>query len=171
MKLMKPYRRFGYLGTFASNELNKVAEKIKEKIKHYSNDKDDRFSFIMNLDKSNQPGSHWVAVYIDPSFDRSLEYFDSFGDQPTEEFMKDIKKVINVLDPETYLKFKVNKIKQQRVNSDNCGYFAMFFLIKRYEGEPFSKITKYDEMEKRVTNKSEKEIKAFKKMLPKFKII
>ena len=47
----------------------------------------------------------------------------------------------------------------------------MFFLIKRYEGETFSKITKYDEMEKRVTNKSEKEIKAFKKMLPKFKII
>ena len=103
--------------------------------------------------------------------DRSLEYFDSFGEPPTLDFMKNIKKVINVLDPETCLKFKVNKIKQQRVNSDTCGYFAMHFLMQRYAGVPFSKITKYNEMQKCVTNKSEEKIKAFKKKLPKFNII
>ena len=48
-EIMKSYRQFGYLSTFASNELNKVAEKIKEKIKHYSNNKDDRFSFIISF--------------------------------------------------------------------------------------------------------------------------
>ena len=40
-------------------------------------------SFVINLDPSYKPGSHWVAVY----FDRNGvgEYFDSFARYPPHE--------------------------------------------------------------------------------------
>ena len=37
-------------------------------------------SYVINLDKHDQPGSHWVAVYDDGE---KVEYFDSFGFPPT----------------------------------------------------------------------------------------
>src|ERR1700678_2160238 len=96
----------------------------------------------MNLDKSNQSGSHWVSVFIDPTKDKSLEYYDSFGDQPS----KDIKYVINKMHPDTYLKFKVNHIVQQSAKSNNCGIFAAKFLMDRFENYPFKDCTKFNDV-------------------------
>jgi hypothetical protein len=40
---------------------------------------------VVNLDEKNEPGSHWVAIYIpDPS---TARYFDSYG----EEIIPNIK--------------------------------------------------------------------------------
>ena len=128
-------------------------------------------SFILNLDNSRGEGTHWVAVFIDPTFDRSLEYFDSFGKPPTENFMRGIKRVIAAINPETYLKFKVNTVKQQRVTSDLCGYYAMYFIIQRYKDIPFDHITGFDKMVHSIVNKSEKKIKEFKKKVTKFEWI
>ena len=119
----------------------------------------DRISFILNLDNSKSEGMHWLAVFIDPFFDQSLEYFDLFGKPPTKNFMKNIKKVIAAINPETYLKFKVNKVKQQRVTLDLCGYYAMYFTIQRYKDMPFDHITGFDKMIHLLVNKSEKKIK------------
>eukprot|EP01133_Synstelium_polycarpum_P014519 gene14519-17139_t len=66
-------------------------------------------SFVMNLDTHDKPGSHWVSCYIDADGDKTVEYYDSFGEDPTDDFMKSIKGVINKINPDTYLKFKVNK--------------------------------------------------------------
>ena len=39
--------------------------------------------YIVNLNDSTQPGSHWVVIYVRGS--GPLEYFDSFGlDAPNE---------------------------------------------------------------------------------------
>ncbi|GAM17133.1 hypothetical protein SAMD00019534_003080 [Acytostelium subglobosum LB1] len=48
-KLMEPYHKDGFEGVIASDELDTLKPM-------------DRMSFIMNLDKSNQPGSHWVIL-------------------------------------------------------------------------------------------------------------
>ena len=40
--------------------------------------------FIANVDKSNMPGSHWIAIYIDK--DKQGTFFDSYGNKP--EFHK-----------------------------------------------------------------------------------
>ena len=93
---MRPFDKFGYLGTFSSDELPKVAQEIIE-MKNGKESYKNRISFILNLDNSKGKGTHWVAVFIDPSFDRSLEYFDSFGKPPTENFMKNIKKLLQLL--------------------------------------------------------------------------
>ena len=90
-EFMRPFDKFGYLRTFSSDELPKVAQEIIE-MKNGKESYKNKISFILNLDNSKGKGTHWVAVFIDLSFDQSLEYLDSFGEPPTENFMKNIKK-------------------------------------------------------------------------------
>ena len=84
---------------------------------------------------------------------------------------KNIKKVVTAINPETYLKFKVNKVKQQRVTLDLCRYYAMYFIIQRYKNMPFDYITGFDKMIHLLVNKSEKKIKEFKNKVTKFEWI
>jgi len=130
-KIMDRYPRFE--GVYAADEITDLPNKKK-------------MGFVMNLDKSNKKGSHWVAVYIDTDKDRSVEYYDSYGDEPSKDFMKKIKEVIDRIDPDTYLKFKVNKIKQQSSNSNNCGIFAIKFLMDRFQGKKFVDCTGYSDV-------------------------
>ena len=67
-----------------------------------------KMGVILNLDKHNQPGSHWVALYIDTDGDQSVEYYASFAEEPPESLMKDLKDPIAKINPEVYLKLKVN---------------------------------------------------------------
>ncbi len=72
--------------------------------------------------------------------------------------MKDLKKLVDKINPGVYLKFKINKIKQQSAKSDNCGVFAMKFLIDRFNGKPFKFCTGFSD----IVN-SEKKPKSFEK--------
>lgn len=83
-------------------------------------------------------------MYIDTKHDKSLEYYDSFGNDPPKEFMKNIKTVINKLKPDTYLKFKVNKVVEQSSKSSNCGIFSAKFVSDRLEGIPLKDCSKYN---------------------------
>ncbi|KYQ88906.1 hypothetical protein DLAC_10489 [Tieghemostelium lacteum] len=148
--LMKPYHKEGFESVIASDEIGTLDPKKK-------------MSFIMNLDKSNQPGSHWVAVNIDTEGDKSIEYYDSFAKDPSDEFMEQIKGLVNKIKPGTYLKFKVNKVVDQRSNSTNCGYHAIKFLLNRYNGHPFKECTGWSEI-----NKEEKEANQMRKKFKRF---
>jgi hypothetical protein len=154
MKILKPYKSKGFKGVFASNELDRIkVEKGKP------------LSFVMNIDPDTKSGSHWVACAIDKN---SIMYYDSFGNDPSENFMKSLKKIVKKLDPETYLKMKINKIPMQRLNSSECGYYTCYFLEQLYKGHPFKEITGYKA--KKEILKSERKIKKFKKELGKFKL-
>jgi hypothetical protein len=147
---MQPFKKYGFKGVYSLDEIKKIPVS-------------DKMSFIMNLDPSHKPGSHWVAVNIDSKKDKSVEYYDSYGDEPPNQFLKDIKYLIKKINPDTYLKFKVNKIINQRSNSSNCGFFAMKFLVDRYNNIPFPEASGYSDI-----MKSEKNIEKFKKKFPKF---
>jgi len=124
----------------------------------------DKMSFIMNLDKSNQPGSHWVACHIDTINDKEVNYMDPFGEDPPKQFVKDIKHVIDKLKPDSLLKFKINNVKNQSVSSPNCGYHCMNFLNKR-NSMSFKDATGYKEPKIDNSKQQEKEVKR------KFKLI
>ncbi len=49
-----------------------------------------RLAFIMNLDNSSQPGSHWIAVHIDTQHGKFIEYYDSLGGKPTKNFLRQV---------------------------------------------------------------------------------
>ena len=146
--MMKRYKRF--VGVISADEIDTLPAKK-------------RIGFIMNLDKRDQPGSHWVACYIDTVHDRSVEYYDSFGREPSLSFLRQIKDLITRISPPTYLKLKINRIIQQRVTSDNCGYFSMKFLVDRFHGKPFKESTHYHDV-----NNGERSIEHFKEQFAKF---
>lgn len=142
-RMMKKYKNFA--GVYSINEINQIPAH-------------DKLGVIINLSPNYQPGSHWCALYIDAKDSKSVEWYNSFGEDPPARVMKDIKKLIDRIDPSVYLKFKVNKVKQQRENSDTCGFFAAKFLIDRFHDKPFPECTGFSDVVK-----SEKQIKKFKK--------
>lgn len=133
-KMMEPFGD-AYLGTFPSDFLKFIKiDKLPKK-----------FGFVMNLDNSKKKGSHWVSVFIDLEDDLSIEYYDSFSREPSNMFLKQLKKLIDKLDVNVYLKMKINRIVEQNVKTSNCGWFAMKFLSSRFIGKPFREVTKYDD--------------------------
>ena len=124
-----------YLGTLAYDELDKIPAETP-----------DRFGVILNtLEKSAPRGKmgHWVALFVDQN--DSVEYYDPFGEPPTEGFLKRLKHWIDKrVKPEIYLKLKINAVQHQDVRTSTCGYHAMRFLRKRFRGVPFPVATGYD---------------------------
>jgi Ulp1 family protease len=59
------------------------------------------------------------------------------------------------------LKYKTNGVKLQSVNSPDCGFFAMDFILKRSEGVPFDKATGFEGSESNVSF-GEKEVEKVK---------
>lgn len=87
------------------------------------------FALIVNLDKGNEPGSHWVAL-VSTSTDR-IEYFDSFGNPPPPllaEFTGE------------YAHIFVNRHRFQSPLSIVCGHYCVFFVTRRALGEPVERV-------------------------------
>ena len=121
-------------------------------------------SWVMNLDKSGEPGSHWVAVLITP---HSVEYFDSFGDYPTPSVQERIVAAGKRLWPENVKTLKVNRIKHQDERTSTCGFHAMKFIRDRMSGQSFVDVTGYGKARSQV-RKSEAAVKEFEARYPKF---
>jgi len=92
-------------------------------------------AMVLNLDKSDEPGSHWVAVVLDLE-NRVFEYFDSYGDVPPVE----VKRFYQQLNKRSRngWKFKVNKTVHQQKDSE-CGVYSIHFVVRRVSGTPFKK--------------------------------
>ena len=88
------------------------------------------FSCIINLENSNQGGSHWCALYNDRKED-FCEYFDSYGMKCPLEVIKFVKR--NFRKPIYY-----NDNQLQQDTSKNCGYFCQYYIRSRASGkEPY----------------------------------
>lgn len=79
---------------------------------------------IVNLSKSNHPGSHWVAIYIDK--DGNATYFCSFGMKPK------VKAIQNFLKLKTK-SVRYNHVQLQKVSSPYCGQYAAVFLFYAFQ--------------------------------------
>lgn len=159
-KIMSPSKYYTY--TIANDELDEMINYIKD-------NKILRGGFIMNTlntyDK-NKVG-HWVAIYWDLINEYELNYYDPYGDSPkNKELIRMFKDLFDDLDIDAYVKVKVNKVKQQSVNSANCGWFSIKFLLSRFADIPFKQATNY----KKISD-SEKDITEIKKHYNKFGFI
>lgn len=147
-----------FLGVFMADEFDKIIAAIDE------TEEDMPFSFIINTDtkKENTPETgHWVAVWVDPDDEEEINYFDPLGEPPSKEFLKGLKKIVAKINPAVYLKLKVNGIQHQSDDSDNCGWFALKFLLDRSMGMPFADSSGFSESE--TTKRGEETIEDFKK--------
>lgn len=91
----------------------------------YSSDKIPKLSklqpyAIINLDKSSQPGSHWIAVAYSNKNDGIVVY-DSFG-RKSKKIIPSIYNVFNKVIDTDY-------DAEQQLKEDNCGQRALAWLV------------------------------------------
>lgn len=73
---------------------------------------------IINLDSSNNKGTHWVAY---AKVDNYCQYFNSYGNlKPPLELVKYLKNIV----------INYNYERYQRYNTVNCGHLCIQFLKK-----------------------------------------
>jgi hypothetical protein len=88
---------------------------------------------IVNTDPRHLPGTHWIAIFIDPTRQRG-EYFDSFGRPPDEHFA-------------TYMNthctnWIYNRRQLQSVVSKFCGYYCIVYCVLRSAGRDMNSFVK-----------------------------
>ena len=72
-------------------------------------------AYILNLDTSRGPGTHWTCFYIERN---EAVYFDPFGVVPPQELvvaLKGYKTIYNTMDI-------------QALDTGGCGYYCLLFL-------------------------------------------
>lgn len=148
-----------FLGCISADEVSKILPYISRRGRH---------CFIINTDPSHKDGEHWQAVYADarPSGSNSIEFYDSYGDEPSKKLMADLNRINIKLRAVKPIQVKINRIRHQNDKSSNCGEFCCKFLIDRLNGVPFSKATGFDDSAKR-----EKDIEKWKRKYKKFKYL
>ncbi len=80
--------------------------------------------YIFNTDKANQPGTHWISVYVDHP-NKQIVVFDTFDRQTSK------------LVPDLYLDIKYNHMRvrkgahkvHQKDCEMNCGEKSMAYLV------------------------------------------
>ncbi len=96
-----------------------------------------RIGIVFNMDKHDQSGSHWTALYIGLCPKRrnfGVFYYDSVAMNPPKEIVKFMKQIQQELlklhehKKNHNLEYRINRVRRQYKNS-NCGVFSMLFLI------------------------------------------
>jgi len=93
-----------------------------------------RIGIIFNLDKHDEPGSHWVCSFIDIP-NSSAYYFDSYGLPPPPEVAALLQRC-KEQGCETVL---YNDIRHQRKDSE-CGMYCLYTIISLLKGKTFQDI-------------------------------
>ena len=150
-EMMKDYKNF--VGCFAADEMDMIPLKKK-------------FGFIINTEPRKKKSGHWVACFIDTSKAMTCEYYDSFAEQPSKKFLKGLKNIVDELNPSVYLKLKINKIRNQKTSSGDCGWHSMAFLINRFNNVPFVECSGFSDY-----NKGLSDVEKVKKKYPAFNYI
>ena len=76
-------------------------------------------AYVINVDESTEPGSHWVAIYA-LNTSKAL-YYDSLGKVPPPEIIAD-----HMAKQFKTVEFQYKGI--QNPSSDACGQYAIFFI-------------------------------------------
>ena len=71
-------------------------------------------AYVINTDKHNEPGEHWLAVY-------NKEFFNSSGEPPVDDYLH------------TFLgdNYEFNTMALQNPLSNACGFYCCYYILKR----------------------------------------
>lgn len=79
-------------------------------------------AYVINLDPSTGPGTHWVAVYSKLD---SIDYFDSYGNEPPAFLKRWWGKNKN---------YQSNPMLVQGPFSSVCGQYCIYFILQKFRG-------------------------------------
>ena len=96
-----------------------------------------KIGIVFNTDDHDEPGEHWVSMYIDCKgvnlSEPCIYYFDSTGDEAPEEIKALIQKIKEqgLQNGKTFTDLHNDKVHQRR-NSE-CGMYCLHFMIYMLE--------------------------------------
>lgn len=105
------------------------ADKIPE---HETKDQTETKAFVFNLDKSTEPGSHWVCIILNPPNQQANIYFDSYGMAP---FQHSFEKFMD----NCYI---YNNYQLQYNLSTACGQWCLYIIYHiLVKGDPLELVS------------------------------
>jgi hypothetical protein len=138
------------LTTTTNSDLYSIAIKLKIKLNgiYMKDELEDNLkegNYIINLENSNQSGSHWTCFIKDKN---NIYYYDSFGVVPPQNLYDiSVKNSLNL--------YYIDK-HDQNLDSTSCGYWVIAFLfyMNNTKGPMLDRMKKFD---KKFNNKNRKE--------------
>ena len=98
-----------------------------------------KIGIVFNLDRYNEPGSHWVSLYIDLGEPNPFVfYFDSTGAKYPSEINVLITRILlqgRALIPSIKIEKYSNLGKDHQKSNTECGMYSLFFLITMLTGK------------------------------------
>jgi signal recognition particle subunit SEC65 len=133
------HKEFKFIGPtpidFDSRPQQKNGKCVWEDLCHFSLDNFDpvirKIGVVFNLDKHNEPGSHWVSLFIDLE-NQFMFYLDSAGDDvPSEvqELINRIQEQWSKKHPDKKMKIYKNHPFEHQQGNTECGMYSLFFII------------------------------------------
>jgi len=120
-------------------------------IKKYIKNRIKFIGLITNLDKHDEPGSHWTSTFfvIDPKLQSyGVYYYDSTARNIPSyilNFLKDFQKQITEIYPNTKFNIFYNKKQHQKSNTE-CGVFSITYQIRWLEKLKNNKDTGFNDI-------------------------
>ncbi len=99
----------------------------------------DYVGYVINIDSSDKPGSHWVSLFIDNKV-KTIEFFDSVGHVPTKNIKIFISNLQKNLGKRVNYKLLINRKIHQTKDVD-CGVYSIHYIIQRLKNKSFKDIT------------------------------
>ena len=145
---MKPLEKYGFIGVYMADDLAKIPSQYLQK----------RGSLIFNNEPDKDPktgkpspGQHWLALYWDlrhknegdwtlhfekGAHNQGIYYYDSFGRPPSGNGRVQIKDLMDKIRKKFGIKYETDfdwsDCKEQDMRSQECGWFAMRWLVDKY---------------------------------------
>ena len=89
-----------------------------------------KLGIVFNLDKHNEPGSHWVSMFVDLD-DKIIFYYDSALNPVPKQVSKLKREIIKQgkkLEEPIEFTYLQNEYNHQQTNTE-CGMYCLFFII------------------------------------------
>jgi len=121
-----------------------VSNLCKINIETHMDKGEHNIGIIFNTDESDEPGKHWISMYIDTmgknlNNQPGIYFFDSFGSNPMKEIKELIKKLQDQGKKKNIEFIVANNDKSFQNNSFSCGFYCMHFMEHMIRGLPFNK--------------------------------
>lgn len=91
-----------------------------------------KIGIIFNLDTHDQPGSHWVSLFINIK-KKWIFYFNSTGEPAEKEIKAFVNRVIEEgaqMNPPINFKFSENSPFVHQHSDTECGMYSLYFILQ-----------------------------------------
>ena len=99
-----------------------------------------KIGIILNTDPHNEPGQHWISLFIN-IVKKQIFFFDSTGDKPPKEvitFINRIKEQGSKLSPKIVFKYDSSEGVEHQYGNTECGIYSLYFIVHMLEDKTTS---------------------------------